>query len=130
MIDTNITRFCQVVSEINSYSQGPKVWDYKLEELHVEFQELLPLVYPQPKPVIVVTLPSQTAYADASNARHVLVDLLGEDYYVVVVHLREGSETSTFKILSVKDIDEIKYEELKQIIESNTKNLSSNEEKS
>ena len=117
----------ELVKAIGRIHSNPTFFSNENDE---DYQLIQKLLTPQPKPVIVVTLPSRTTYADADNARHVLTGILGEDYYVLVIHLRQGGETSDFKILSVKDIDDTKYEELKQIIESNTKNTSSNEVKS
>lgn len=65
------------------------------------------------KPIFIVELPITFTFSQLDEISNLLTEKL-IDYYVLVV--RNSVSKITFKCFYEKDFDEIKYEELKQLI--------------
>lgn len=74
----------------------------------------------QAKPIFTVGLPESCTQADLLAMRSTLFDKMSDYYVFVYISKQEDVKFETFY---EKDFNEVKYEELKQIIISNLSNI-------
>lgn len=70
------------------------------------------------KPIVVLTLNISPDYTAFEHAKKYLDNLLGDEYYNLVL---AGNETK-IQVFYEKDFNQVKYEELKRIIEKEVAN--------
>jgi len=70
-----------------------------------------------PKPIFLVGFPKTASISEFRKASETLEEKLSKDYYVLV--FPQGKDTEiTFDIKSVEDINDQKFEDLKEIVKT------------
>jgi len=67
------------------------------------------------KPILIIKFPPSVGMAQVDGVQYILEKKLKEDYYVIVIPLVKAEEIE-FELLSVKDINEVEFEEVKEMI--------------
>lgn len=80
------------------------------------------------KPIFIVRVPVQASMEQIGKMQQDLDKKLGEDYHVLVARViyppLDGTPLETeFQVLNAKDMTELEFEELKEIVKSLNKEL-------
>ena len=68
------------------------------------------------KPIALIKMPKNVTHEEINYARKALRDQLKDDYHVLVIN-DESSDIFDMQVFYEKDFTEVKYKELKAIIE-------------
>lgn len=73
-----------------------------------------------PKPILVVSLPYTASIANHQNVNESLYERgIGDDYHILVIISKK--EETIIEVFYEKDFNEVKFEELKEIVENSLK---------
>ena len=95
---------------------GEELSEFKSRVIEVSSKGVSPVVFRQErKPILVISLPMSVPIAQSVQiGRSEYVIEIKKDYYVLIVN--RSVDEPEFELLSLENIDEIKYEELKEMI--------------